>query len=242
MLAHDEARRLPAFFARLPAGVRTFVLDAQSADDTVAVARAHGAQVESRPWSGFVAARRYALARVATPWTLMLDADELLDDALRDAIAAAPEGPAGYRVRRVTALCGVPVRTAGWSNESLLRLFRTGRARVEAHSVAGDADLHERWVVDGPVDELPGTIVHDSYPALDAYRAKFERYTGIEAAALPPSGPAYLRELALFPARVIWSLTRYGGWRDGWRGWFVAWQSARYRVVVRAKALRKPPR
>ncbi len=219
--------------------MRTYVLDAESDDDTVAVARAHGAQVETRPWSGFVAARRYALARVATPWTLMLDADELIDDALRAAIAGAPDGVAGYRVRRVTTLCGVPVRTAGWSSESLLRLFRTARARVEPHSVGGDADLHERWVVDGPVGELPGTIVHDSYPTLAAYEAKFARYTSIEAAGLPPSWPALARELALFPARVIWSLLKYGGWRDGWRGLFVAWQSARYRIVVRAKALRQ---
>ena len=221
--------------------MRTFVLDAESADDTVAVARAHGAHVETRPWSGFVAARRYALARVSTPWALMLDADELIDDALRDGLAAVRGDLAGYRVRRVTTLCGVPVRTAGWSNESLLRLFRTARARVEPHSVGGDADLHERWVVDGPVGELPGTIVHDSYPTLAAYDAKFERYTSIEAAGLPPSRRALARELASFPVRVVWSLLKYGGWRDGWRGLFVAWQSARYRVVVRLKALRDVP-
>ena len=216
------------------------MLDAESSDDTVAVARAHGARVETRPWRSFVAARRYALARVETPWTLMLDADELPDAALRAAISRAPGDVDGYCLRRVTALCGVSVRTAGWSSESLLRLFRTGRARIEANSVGGGADLHERWIVDGRTGELPGTILHSSYPTLAAYRAKFERYTSIEAAALAPSRRALARELALFPVRVVWSLAKYGGWRDGWRGLYVAWQSARYRVVVRAKALRNP--
>lgn len=222
---------------RLPAGARVFVLDAESSDDTVAVARAHGAEVETRPWSGFVTARRYALGRVRTPWALMLDADELLDPTLRNAIVRAPDDVAGYRLRRVTMLCGRAVRTAGWSNERLLRLIRTDRARVAANSMG--AQVHEAWSVDGTVDDLPGAILHDSYPTVASYRAKFDFYTSVEAEALLPSRRAYLADLALMPLRLAWSLLRYGGWRDGWRGAFVAWESARYRVVVRAKALQR---
>lgn len=221
----------------MPREARIFVLDAESSDDTVAVASAHGAQVDTRRWEGFVTARRYALARVTTPWTLMLDADEVLDERLRETILAAPGDVDAYRLRRVTALCGVPVRTAGWSEEKLVRLFRTERARVEAENIGGDADLHERWIVDGRIADLDGTIVHDSYPTIASYFAKFERYTSIEAAALPPSRLALAREIALFPLRVAWSLLKYRGWNDGWRGRFVAWQSARYRIVVRRKAL-----
>jgi glycosyltransferase involved in cell wall biosynthesis len=237
VLARDEAARLGTVLELLPPGVRVFVLDADSQDATAAVARAHGAQVETRPWTGFVNARRYALGRVATPWALMLDADELLDETLRAAIAAARGDVAGYRFRRVTMLCGRPVHAAGWSNERLLRLFRTERARVAANQVG--ADLHERWIVDGSIADLPGAILHDSYPTLASYRAKFDRYTSVEAAALPRSRRGYLRALATMPLRFLWSIVRYGGWRDGWRGLFVAWESARYRVVVRAKALRR---
>jgi hypothetical protein len=196
--------------------------------------------VETRAWEGFVAARRYALAHVRTPWTLMLDADERLDPTLRAAIVAAPENVAGYRLHRTTMLCGAAVRTAGWSSESLVRLFRTDLARVEACSVGGGADLHERWMVEGAIGVLPGTILHDSYPTLASYRAKFRRYTRIEARSLAPSRLALARELLLFPVRVVWSIAKYGGWRDGWRGLFVAWESARYRVVVRLGALRRP--
>lgn len=237
VLARDEAARLRGLLAGLPAGIRVFVLDAASRDDTAAVARAHGAEVETREWAGFVNARRYALGRVATPWALMLDADEVLDETLRDAIVAARGDVAGYALRRVTMLCGRPVHAAGWSSELLLRLFRTDRARV-ASNRAG-ADLHERWIVDGTIGELPGSIRHDSYPTYASYRVKFDRYTSVEAAALRPSTRAYVRALATMPLRFLWSLLRYGGWRDGRRGLFVAWESARYRVVVRAKALHR---
>jgi glycosyltransferase involved in cell wall biosynthesis len=228
--------------ARLPAGAPVYVLDAESDDDTVAIARACGADVETRPWTGFVTARRYALGRVRTRWALMLDADELLDDVLRGAIAKTDPSTrsgdvAGYRLRRMTMLCGRAVRTAGWSNERLLRLIRTDRARVAANKTG--AEVHETWNVDGNVADLPGAIVHDSYPTLASYRAKFDHYTSVEAEALAPSRRGYAWELALMPLRFAWSLLRYGGWRDGWRGLFVAWESARYRVVVRAKALRQ---
>ena len=223
--------------ARLPAGAPVFVLDAESDDETVAVARALGADVESRRWTGFVTARRYALGRVRTGWALMLDADELLDETLRAAIGHTDEDVAGYRLLRMTMLCGRAVRTAGWSNERLLRLVRTDRARVAASRTG--AQVHETWSVDGNVADLPGAILHDSYPTLASYRSKFDRYTNVEAEALKPSRRGYLGELALMLPRFAWSLLRYGGWHDGWRGLFVAWESARYRVVVRAKALRR---
>jgi glycosyltransferase involved in cell wall biosynthesis len=236
ILARDEAARLPATLDALPPGVRVFVLDTGSRDATTALARERGAQVQTRRWAGFVDARRHALAQVETPWTLMLDADERLDASLRAAILAADGAPAGYRLRRVTRLCGAPVRAAGWSRERLVRLFRSDRARLIPHEHG--ADVHERWVVDGTLADLPGTIVHDSYPTLASYRAKFERYTSLEANALRPSRGALLREAVFFPLRLVWLFARDGGWTDGWRGAFVAWESARYRVVVRAKALR----
>ncbi|MDB5093220.1 MAG: glycosyl transferase family 2 [Candidatus Eremiobacteraeota bacterium] len=223
--------------ARLPSGARVFVLDAESTDDTVAVARAHGAEVETRRWTGFVTARRYALGRVLTRWALMLDADELLDETLCAAIGRTDDDVAGYRLRRMTMLCGRTVRTAGWSNERLLRLMRTDRARVAANSTG--AQVHETWSVDGTVGDLPGAILHDSYPTLASYRAKFDRYTSVEAEALAPSRIGFLGAVAMMPLRFAWSLLRYGGWRDGWRGLFVAWESARYRAVVRAKALQR---
>jgi glycosyltransferase involved in cell wall biosynthesis len=229
--------------ARLPSGAHVFVLDAESSDDTVAVARAHGAEVETRRWTGFVTARRYALGRVLTRWALMLDADELLDETLCAAIGrtdpstGSGEAVAGYRLRRMTMLCGRTVRTAGWSNERLLRLMRTDRARVAANSTG--AQVHETWSVDGTVGDLPGAILHDSYPTLASYRAKFVRYTSVEAEALAPSRTGFLGAVAMMPLRFAWSLLRYGGWRDGWRGFFVAWESARYRAVVRAKALQR---
>jgi glycosyltransferase involved in cell wall biosynthesis len=229
---------LAVALASAPPGAALFVLDADSEDATVAIARAAGATVERRAWSGFVAARRYALAQVRTEWTLMLDADETLDPELREAIAAAPANADAYRVRRITHFCGRPIRTAGWSNEKLIRLFRTRSVRLEARGVAG-ADIHERWLSDGRVGELTGALIHDSYPTVASYRAKFARYTTIEAAAVRGSASGVLVAGVVGLARFPWALLRHGGWSDGWRGLFVAASSAAYPFVVQCKALRR---
>jgi glycosyltransferase involved in cell wall biosynthesis len=223
--------------ARVPPGARVFVLDAESDDGTAAIAQACGARVEVRAWTGYVDARRYALGRVETPYAFMLDADELLSDDLRAALAGDLAGHDGFRVRRVTMLAGRAVRAAGWSAERLVRCFRTDRAQVVAASVGGGADLHERWVVRGSVGRLPGMIVHDSYPSVASYRARFARYTALEAAGLKPSAWACAGEGLLLLPRFGWRWLRYAAWNDGWRGVFVAWYSALYPLVVRWRAL-----
>lgn len=227
---------MPRALERLPHGARVFVLDAESTDDTVAIARACGAEVESRPWTGFVDARAYALGRVRTPYTFMLDADEEIDATLREALAGDLEAFDGYRVGRITRLAGRPVRAAGWSSERLVRCFRTGRGRVVADSVGGVADLHERWIVDGSVGDLPGSMLHESYPTIASYFEKYARYTALEAAALTPSPGRALRAAAAVPARFLWLLLRYDGLHDGWRGAFVAFFSAVYPLVVQCRA------
>jgi glycosyltransferase involved in cell wall biosynthesis len=221
----------------VPSTARVFVLDAESTDATADVARASGAQVEIRAWAGYVDARRYALGCVTTPYAFMLDADELLSDELAAALGHDLSRADGYRVRRVTLLAGRAVRAAGWSAERLVRCFRTDRARVVAHSVGGGADLHERWIVDGTVADLPGMIVHDSYPTVASYLERFARYTRIEAEGLNGSPLACAGALGKLPLRFGWWWVRYGAWRDGWRGLFVAWYSALYPLAVQWRAL-----
>ena len=217
------------------------VLDARSRDETVAIARDYGAEVVVRAWTGFVDARRFALARVATTWTCFVDADEAFDPAARAALAALDPAAdvEGYAIARTTYFVGRPMRAGSWGADAPLRLVRTARATIAARPAAGgDADLHERPIVAGRVGRLDGTLEHHSYPTLASYREKFARYTTLEARGSHPSVVRLLRALALAPARAAWSFGRRAAWRDGARGTFVAVASASYPVVVAWKALR----
>ncbi len=199
-------------------------------------ARAAGARVEQREWSGFVDARRFALAQVATPWTLMIDADEALDDVLCDAMLRAPGDADGYRLKRTTYFCGKPMRI--WRDEPLVRLFRTDRVTLEAHPAASEsAAIHEAWHCDGSVGDLPGTLLHYSYPDVAAYRSKYERYTTLEAENVKGSLPRLLAVGVESVLRFAWLLFARGAVLDGPRGWYVAYRSALYPVVTQRKAL-----
>jgi hypothetical protein len=199
-------------------------------------ARAAGARIMQREWTDFLDARRFALAQVQTPWTLMIDADEALDDVLRDAILDAPDAADAYRVKRTTYFCGKPLRM--WRKEPLLRLFRGDRVRLNAQPAASaSAPLHEAWSCDGQVRDLPGTLLHYSYPDTTTYRVKFDRYTSLEAASMQPSALKFLAACCASLPRFGWLLFPRGGLLDGPRGWYVAYRSAIYPAVVLWKAL-----
>lgn len=218
--------------------MHVFVLDACSKDHTVQFARGAGAEVVQREWTDFLDARRFALERVRTPWALMLDADEALDDVLRDAIERADSAIDGYRVRRTTYFCGRPMRL--WRNESLLRLFKRDRAHLEATpATEADAALHERWVGAGEIGDLPGSLLHYSYPDVSTYRKKFEEYTAIEAQGSHPSLTALLAAVARGFVRFPYLLFVKGALLDGLRGVYVAYGSAAYPIAVAWKALRR---
>ena len=216
------------------------VVDSESSDGSVLVARERGAQTLVRPWAGFVATRRFALGLVATPWTFMLDADEILEPALARALVDLEPEPDvdGFCVRRVTYLCGRPILHGAWGSERLVRLFRTSRAMLVAEPAAGGiADVHERWQVAGRTPILAGVLAHHSYPAIRVYREKFARYTELEARGVDGSLAHLIRTAALALLRAPWLFLRRDGWRDGWRGAFVAFWSAAYPVAVAWKAL-----
>jgi glycosyltransferase involved in cell wall biosynthesis len=224
ILTRDEERNLPRALTSLPAGVRAFVLDAQSDDRTVEYATSAGATVETRAWTNFVDARRYALSKITTPWVLMLDADEALDDRLCESLNAASGDVDGYIVRRTTYFRGKPMRM--WSEEPLLRLVRTSRARIEAvPATGGSGAVHERLVCDGRIGELDGTLLHYSYPDRASYLERYATYTAIEAQGLSPSVARAIGQSALVPVRFAKNLVVDGALLDGARGWFVAWYS-----------------
>ncbi len=213
------------------------VIDHESADATAAIAQQHGARVITRPFEGFVNARRFALAHVQTPWTLMIDADERLDDRLRRAILDADDRAQGYEVSRTTLYCGKALRM--WRDERILRLFRTGAATLQARPAAGGAaQLHERWEIDGRVTLLDGTLIHESYPCAQAYVEKFAEYTRIEAAGIRGSLCACALELLKTPVRFAWYGLVRGAVLDGTAGLRVAWFSAFYPAAVQLHALR----
>ena len=82
VITRNEAAHIGRCLDSVPFAAEKFVLDSGSNDDTVAIARAHGARVEHQDWLGFGAQRNAAAARARHDWQLVLDADETLSPEL----------------------------------------------------------------------------------------------------------------------------------------------------------------
>ena len=189
IIACNEAHRIARCLQSVSFADQIVVLDSGSTDDTVAIARGLGADVEVTPdWPGFGPQKNRALARCRYRWVLSIDADEQISDALAAEIlrvlraAPAEATVAGYWLRRSSRYCGQVIRHGLWGNDRVLRLFERQRGRFT------DARVHESLVCDGETRVLEGILVHDSVDSPEDARSKARRYAFLGAEALRARG------------------------------------------------------
>ena len=117
VITRDEAANLAAALESVAWADEIVVVDSESTDATLEVARRFTRRVVVRRWPGYVAQKNYAAAEAAHDWILSLDADERvspeLADEIRRLIAGEPEA-AGFRVPRVTFHLGRWIRSTDW--------------------------------------------------------------------------------------------------------------------------------
>ncbi len=210
------------------------VVDSNSTDKTVEFAVQYGAKVFTSEWRGYGPAKRAGVARAGGQWILSLDADEqvtgLLAQEIRD-IVTGPSDCAGYYINRRTNFLGRWIRHCGWYPDPVLRLFRKDSGDVN------EAPVHEKVEVNGPVGKLEGEILHYSYPTLETYFEKFNRYTTMGAEeALRRGKKCRWFDLTVRP--VVSFFTHFvsrQGFRDGTEGFLISVLSSAAVLVKYAK-------
>lgn len=221
----NEERNLPRCLASLQglAG-QIVVLDSGSTDQTVALARQAGALVEHRDWNGINEQKQAALVLCSQPWILSLDADEEVTPelaiAIRQVLTDSHAEADGYWINRRTWYLGKWIRHA-WHPEWRLRLAR--RDLVELRGV----DPHDVLHVKGTTAKLQGDLLHYSFQDLHDHLQRTIKYSRIMAESYEKSG-LNLRwyHIVVSPwVAFIKRLVIKQAWRDGWRGWMIAFVS-----------------
>ncbi len=188
--ARNEEANIGRCLAALSPAQRVIVIDSNSQDETGRISRELGAEiVQFQYHGGYPKKRQWALDTldIATPWILLIDADEVVLEILWDEIGEAiarSNGAAAYLITKGFHFLGRPFRFGGFSHSAVL-LFRKGKARferiVEEPANAPDMEVHERLLVDGVINRLKTPLIHEDFKGLEAYIDRHNKYSTWEA-------------------------------------------------------------
>jgi glycosyltransferase involved in cell wall biosynthesis len=234
VITRNEAAGLAAALRSVEWADEIVVVDSQSTDDTVAIARRFTDRVFVREWGGFVAQKNHAASLASHDWILSLDADERVTPALAGEIRsglASPPSHAAFRMPRVTWYLGRWIRTTDWYPDLQLRLYDRRAAQWTGQYV------HEGVEVGGTIGTLRGELEHYAYQDLAEHLETIDRYTTLASRQMHEKGRrAGLLGLAVHPLLAF--LRNYvarGGFRDKGPGLIVSAMNAYYVFLKLAK-------
>lgn len=244
MISLNEGHNMDAVCRNLAGWAHeVFLVDSYSQDDTVDIALRHGVHVVQRRFRGFGDQWNFALRElpITAPWTMKLDPDERLSDALkREITAEIARGQFqafALNIHLFFMERSLPVRL------KLLRLWKTGSARFS------DVLANEHARVAGSVGNLAADIEHHDSPDLEHWLQKQNHYTTAEAIIAYNKSPLAdtPRLLGSELQRRMWLKINFyrlpfryfllflyhwllqGAWRAGWVGY--AWSRLRADVM-----------
>jgi glycosyltransferase involved in cell wall biosynthesis len=184
----NEEKNLERCISRLNRFKNIIVVDSNSSDKTINIARKFGAQVFQFPWNGrYPKKRNWFLLNHAIDqdWVLFLDADEFVNEAFCDALAQEliHSDKNGYWILYQNFFLGRPLRHG--VPQRKLALLRAGKALFEKieehHWTSLDMEIHEHPIVEGEVGQIGAKIEHCDDRGISHFVTKHRDYAIWEA-------------------------------------------------------------
>ncbi len=151
------------------------IVDSGSTDGTEAIAREYTEHFYvNADWPGFGKQKQLAQSYATCDWILAVDADERIDQTLRDSILAMLANPPQntvYNLNELTWVFGRFLKHSGW-------YYRHVRLYPNQLTGYNDNLVHESVIIPPgcQVAELDGDILHYSYQNLNHYLVKSAGY------------------------------------------------------------------
>ncbi len=235
LITQNAAHLLERTLAAVSFADAVLVVDSGSTDGTRELAAKLGARVMLQPnWQGYGHQKNFALDHAEGDWILFLDADEVVDETLGRAIQEASQtmgSVSGYSMLRVNYFCGERLRYGAGRPHQVERLFQRSKGRVSDHPV------HERVLVEGPVERLEGELHHFTTESVSHRIRKNDAYATTAAEELYRRGKraSVSKLLFVMPLSIVRDLVLKGGLLDGKNGIIMAVTSAFYSFSKYAK-------
>jgi glycosyltransferase involved in cell wall biosynthesis len=211
------------------------VVDSDSSDRTIEIARRFTDRVFVRPWPGYSAQKNFAAHQASNDWIFSLDADERISPELKDEIellkARSEPGAAAFEMPRLTFYLGRWIKHSGWQPDYKVRFYDRNRARWEGDYV------HETLEVGGKIARLNGNLIHYTVRDASEHHLRMDRYTTLAAEQAYAGGKrASVASLFVSPGIVfIRSYFLRLGFLDGIPGLSIARFAAHYEFLKKLK-------
>jgi glycosyltransferase involved in cell wall biosynthesis len=234
VITKNEAPDIDAALSSVRWADEIVVVDANSSDETVSIARRHTDRVVVREWPGYVAQKNYAASIAANDWILSLDADErgtpALADEVRSVLSASP-AQAAFRIPRVTWHLGRWIRSTDWYPDYQTRLYDRRSAEWTGKYV------HEAVAVRGETGQLNAEIQHYAYRDIAEHLETIDRYTTYAALQMREANRrASVFDVAVHPPLAfLRNYLAHGGFRDGLPGFIISTLNSYYVFLKFAK-------
>jgi len=198
------------------------VVDNESADDTPGIAGSYGCRVYKRNWNGYGANKNKGIEAAKYDWILSVDADELPDAELLNAIHRIEFADPGivYDLKFRSYFGKKLIRFGSWGRDHHIRLFNRKLVKWS------ETMVHETLIIPENVSikKLPGYVHHYSSRDVSEYDSKGHYYAKLSAKKYLKEGKkAGLIKLYLSPVfGFLRNYIFYLGFLDGREGWAIA--------------------
>jgi glycosyltransferase involved in cell wall biosynthesis len=189
--AKNEEANLGACLESLKRADEVFVVDSQSSDRSLEIAKSYGANVVQFHFNGrWPKKKNWSLENLIFrhEWVLIVDCDERIPPELWEEIALAIENPNydGYYLNRKVFFLGKWIRYGGKYPDWNLRLFKHKQGRYENLNTeeirnTGDNEVHEHVILEGSVGYLKNDMLHIDFRDIYHWLERHNRYSNWEA-------------------------------------------------------------
>ncbi len=234
---NEEERLEPALKSLKGVVEEIIVVDAESEDDTLKIAKKYTDRIFRRKWTNFSDQKNFGNSQASYPWILSLDADERLSPELKEEILRIKKREtdcSAFSIPRRVFYLGKWIRHSGWYPDRKIRLFRKDSARWEGEYV------HERLLVEGKVEKLKEPIYHFTYRNIQDHLERINVFSELGARKLYAEGKkCHFYHLVFLPFfRFFNSYLLKAGFLDGFAGFIVSVLNG-YSIFIRYAKLKE---
>ncbi|MEO7923525.1 MAG: glycosyltransferase family 2 protein [Chitinophagaceae bacterium] len=204
------------------------VYDNGSTDGTQQIIKQFAVRLHEGTWEGFGRTKNKAIALAKYDWILSLDADEAIDEELKQSLVALEltDERTVMDISFKSFLGKKELKYGEWGGDHHIRLFNRNQVRWDEEPV------HESLVLPASVitRKLKGAVLHRTMKDMDDYSQKMKQYAMLNAEKYRRQG----RKASWFRIRLSPGFTFFnyyilkGGFLDGHHGYVCAKMTAYY--------------